>query len=135
MAKTQLSIVKKQSPEQLRAELIDRYADLNAQASQIDKTRREIRKQVLSLMPAIPEGQKSVEVTTETAVATLVIGESTEVMPQALFTQHPDLFWGLAKVGVTALKPLLSGEDFRAVTRIVLAQAPELTVRKKKDVE
>ena len=128
-----LAVVKKQSPEALRAELIDQYADLNGQASQIDKARREIRKQILSLMPAIPEGEKSVEIATETAVAILALGESTEVMPQALYAHDARLFWTLVKVPVTALRSVFDGETFRALTRIVPAQAPELTVRKKRE--
>ena len=128
-----LAVVKKQSPEALRAELIDQYADLNGQASQIDKARREIRKQILSLMPVIPEGEKSVEIATETAVAILALGESTEVMPQALYAHDARLFWTLVKVPVTALRSVFDGETFRALTRIVPAQAPELTVRKKRE--
>ena len=128
-----LAVVKKQTPEELRAELIDQYADLNGQASQIDKARREMRKQILSLMPAIPEGEKSVEIATENTIAILALGESTEVLPQALFAHDARLFWTLVKVPVTALRSLVDGATFRALTRIVPAQAPELTVRKRQD--
>ena len=127
------AVVKKQTPEELRAALIDQYADLNGQASQIDKARREMRKQILSLMPAIPEGEKSVEIATANAVALLALGESTEVMPQALYAQDQSLFWMLVKVPVTALRTVVDGATFRALTRIVPAQAPELTVRKRQD--
>lgn len=128
-----LAVVKKQTQEEILAELIDQYADLSAQGSEIEKARKGIRKDILSLMPAIPEGEKSIEIATDNAIAKLVIGENTEVIPQSLFAKDPNLFWLLAKVPVGALRTLVSGEDFREITRIVQSQVPELTVRRKQD--
>lgn len=133
MAKAQLKIVKNRTDQELLAELIDQYSDLTAQNSEIEKARKGIRKNILSLMPIIPEGKKSIEIATDNAIATLAIGESTEVIPQSLFAKDPELFWVLAKVPVGALRTLLSESDFRDVTRIVESPAPELTIRKRKD--
>lgn len=117
------------SADETKAVLVNRIGQLNKQKSELESVIKQLRLELELLIGDPGDG-----LLIETAEFDAISEYPTErgVHARNLYDLNQSAFWALAKIPVTEAEDLLQPELFHQVLMVKKADAPKLTIRKKK---
>lgn len=109
--------------------LIDEAGRVKAEIRALENRYAALKEAITARMPAIPEGEKGIEIAGETYLAISEYRSKTVVNGEKLRAVDESLYFNIAVVPVGVARFLLSPDLFHAVTDVTMDETPTLTIK------